>query len=94
MARIGLEHLNAGWCDAGWTGSVLTLEFRNLTTFHEIELIYGDKIGQMVFFKHDPVEMDNSYAVKGRYNGLATVSTPIPDSAINRRLLSTPESEC
>ena len=26
MARIGLEHLNAGWCDAGWNGSVLTLE--------------------------------------------------------------------
>ena len=24
MARIGLEHLNAGWCDAGWNGSVLT----------------------------------------------------------------------
>src|SRR4051812_48219913 len=21
MARIGLQHLNAGWCDAGWNGS-------------------------------------------------------------------------
>lgn len=80
MARIGLDHLNAGWVDPGWNNSVLTLEFRNLTTFHEIELVYGDKIGQMVFFKHDPVELDDSYAAKGRYNGLNTVSGPVPDS--------------
>lgn len=79
MARIGLEHLNAGWCDAGWNGSVLTLELRNLTTFHEIELVYGDKIGQMVFFKHNEVEYDNSYAARGRYNKLDTVSAPIRD---------------
>jgi dCTP deaminase len=79
MARIGLEHLNAGWCDAGWHGSVLTLEFRNMTTFHEIELVYGDKIGQVVFFQHEPVEHDDSYAAKGRYNGLNTVSAPIVD---------------
>lgn len=83
MARIGLEHLNAGWCDAGWHGSVLTLEFRNLTTFHEIELRYGDKIGQMVFFKHAEVEYDNSYAARGRYNKLDTVSAPIPDKGVN-----------
>lgn len=80
MARIGLEHLNAGWCDAGWNGSVLTLEFRNLTTYHEIELVYGDKIGQMVFFKHNEVEYDNSYAARGRYNGLNSVSAPIRDT--------------
>lgn len=83
MARIGLEHLNSGWCDAGWTGSVLTLEFRNLTTFHEIELMMGDKIGQMVFFKHAPVEMDDSYAVRGRYNKLDTVSAPISDRELD-----------
>jgi len=77
MARIGLEHLNAGWCDAGWNNSVLTLEFRNLSTFHEIELVLGDKIGQMVFFQHEPVEYDDSYAAKGRYNNLDAVSTPI-----------------
>lgn len=77
MARIALEHLNAGWCDAGWTGSVLTLELRNLSTFHEIELCSGDKIGQIIFFQHLPVELDQSYAVRGRYNGLDTVSAPI-----------------
>lgn len=79
MARIGLEHLNAGWCDAGWNGSVLTMEFRNLTTFHEIELCYGDRIGQMVLFQHEPVDHDMSYAAKGRYNGKTEVSAPVAD---------------
>ncbi len=83
MARIGLEHLNAGWCDPGWHGSVLTLEFRNMTTFHEIELLPGDRIGQVVFFKHDEVEYDDSYAARGRYNKLNTVSAPIRDRQIS-----------
>lgn len=82
MARIGLEHLNAGWCDAGWNGSVLTMEFRNLTTFHEIELKYGDRCGQMVFFRHEPVEHDMSYAAKGRYNGCKEVTAPIAIPAV------------
>jgi deoxycytidine triphosphate deaminase len=69
MARVGLEHLNAGWCDAGWNGSVLTLELRNLTTYHEIELAAGVKIGQMIFFKHMPVPVEKSYASRGSYNG-------------------------
>ena len=78
MARIGLEHLNAGWCDAGWNGSVLTLELRNLTTYHEIELCYGDKIGQMIFYKHHPVPTNHSYATKGSYNGDKEVSSAKP----------------
>ena len=68
MARIGLEHLNAGWCDAGWHGSVLTLELKNMTTHHYIEIKAGDKIGQMVFFEHETVPDDRSYAARGRYN--------------------------
>ena len=68
MARIGLEHLNAGWCDAGWNGSVLTLEFKNMSNYHTILLSPGDKIGQIVFFKHEPVPKDRSYAARGRYN--------------------------
>lgn len=74
MARIGLEHLNAGWCDAGWNGSVLTLELKNMTRYHSITLEYGDRIGQMVFYKHDAVPEDRSYAARGRYNGDQTVS--------------------
>lgn len=84
MARIGLEHLNAGWCDAGWNSSVLTLEFRNLNTFHEIELCYGDRIGQMVFFRHKSVNKDDSYAARGRYNGQTSATPPIPDSGLTQ----------
>lgn len=69
IARIGLEHLNAGWCDAGWNGSVLTLELKNNSSYHIIGLSPGDKIGQLIFFKHTPVPADKSYAVRGRYNG-------------------------
>jgi deoxycytidine triphosphate deaminase len=74
MARIGLEHLNAGWCDAGWNGSSLTLEFKNMTQNHNIVLNYMDKIGQMVFFTHIEVPHDKSYASRGRYNGDKSVS--------------------
>jgi dCTP deaminase len=69
MARMGLEHLNAGWCDAGWNGSVLTLELRNMLTYHDIEITLGDKIGQMIFFSHAAVPQDKSYAARGSYNG-------------------------
>lgn len=67
MARIGLEHLNAGWCDAGWNGSSLTLELKNITRYHEIVLEYLDKIGQLIFFRHKAVKDEHSYASKGRY---------------------------
>jgi dCTP deaminase len=73
MARIGLEHLNAGWCDAGWHGSVLTLELKNMTRYHAIRLHHGDRIGQVVFFSHLAVPADRSYAARGRYNNDTTV---------------------
>lgn len=73
MARIGLEHLNAGWCDAGWNGSVLTLELKNMTQHHIIQLNAGDPIGQMVFFRHTPVPPEYSYDTRGRYNNDTTV---------------------
>lgn len=73
MARIGLEHMNAGWCDAGWHGSVLTLEFKNMGR-QTIRLRPGDAIGQIVFFRHAPVELDQSYAVRGRYNNDKQIS--------------------
>ena len=74
MARIGLEHMNAGWCDAGWNGSVLTLEFKNMTNNHEIIIRPGDAIGQMIFFRHEQVASEASYASRGRYNGDTSVS--------------------
>lgn len=68
MARIGLNHCLAGWCDAGWHGSVLTLEIMNTSQHHAIKLRKGDLIGQMVFFKHRAVPDEYSYARRGRYN--------------------------
>jgi len=68
MARLGLDHLNAGWCDAGWNGSVLTLELKNTTQRHRIVLTDGDKIGQIVFYRHKEVPLDKSYATRGSYN--------------------------
>lgn len=73
MARIGLEHLNAGWCDAGWHGSALTLELKNISQRQIIRIRPGDAIGQMVFFRHEPVPADRSYAARGRYNNDSTV---------------------
>lgn len=75
MARIGLEHMNAGWCDAGWHGSVLTLEFKNMLRYHSIRICPGDAIGQMVFFAHTQVPERASYAARGRYNNDRTVTT-------------------
>lgn len=68
MGRIALEHMNAGWCDAGWHGSVLTLEFANMTSKHNIILTKGDPIGQVVFFRHETVPEHASYRNRGRYN--------------------------
>lgn len=73
MARIGINHALAGWCDAGWHGSVLTLELMNVTRHHHIVIKKGDRIGQMIFFRHQEVLPSQSYAARGRYNGDLTV---------------------
>lgn len=69
LARAGLEHLNAGWCDPGWSGSVLTLELKNMTRHHWLRIRPGMRIGQMVFFRHAEVPLERSYTARGRYNG-------------------------
>lgn len=74
VARNGLDHLSATWCDAGWHGSVLTLELRNVTQMHNLLLRPGMAIGQMKFYAHTPVPDDQSYAKRGRYNNDETVS--------------------
>jgi dCTP deaminase len=68
MARIGLDHCLAGWCDAGWHDSALTMELQNVSRYHTVRLFKGDLIGQMVFHKHEFVPADRSYAARGRYN--------------------------
>lgn len=74
MARIGLEHLNAGWCDPGWHGSVLTLELKNVTQDHTIIINEGDRIGQVIFRRCTEVPSDFSYATLGSYNNDKTVT--------------------
>jgi dCTP deaminase len=74
MARNGLEHLNAGWADAWWHGSKLTLEFKNFNRYHNLLLKPNMKIGQMVFFRHTPVPKEFGYAIKGQYNNQKTVT--------------------
>lgn len=68
MARIGLNHLNAGWADPTWHGSALTLELVNTTRYHSIIIRPGDRVGQVVFFRCRPVPEQGSYANRGRYN--------------------------
>ena len=61
-------------CDPHWHGSVLTLELKNLTRSHIIELHDGCRIGQMIFHKSEPVPREKGYAVRGRYNQDTSVS--------------------
>lgn len=72
LARSGLQHLMAGWCDPGWKNSTLTLELKNVTQHHVLLLEPGMKIGQMVFWECEPVPESESYAKKGQYNNQNT----------------------
>lgn len=74
MARNFFNHLNAGWADAGWNGSVLTLEFVNHLRYHWIRVKPGMKCGQMIFFEHEEVPAHRSYAARGQYNGDLSVT--------------------
>lgn len=74
MARNGLNHLNAGFCDPTWHGSRLTLELHNVTRHHTLLLKPGQKIGQMIFMECDPVPDGEGYNVKGNYNQQQTVT--------------------
>lgn len=74
MARNGLEHLNAGWADATWHSSRLTLELVNMTNHHILLLKPGMKIGQVVFFKHRKVPAHAAYATRGQYNNQKEVT--------------------
>lgn len=73
MARAGLNHLNAGYCDPGWNGSALTMEFHNTLQYHTLALEPGGKCGQIYLFRGDVVPELASYAVKGQYNGQQSV---------------------
>lgn len=92
MARMGLEQLGADWCGAGWSNSVLTLELKNMTQLHVIELKPGDKIGQMVFFSHKHVPQSRMYNGLYNNNNLETAASKVEPPA-QFSLLFQPESE-
>ena len=73
LARNGLEHLSAGWIDAGFFGK-LTLELINCTKKHNLVLSPGLPIGQVVFYEHKPVPDGASYRTRGQYNGQSKVT--------------------
>lgn len=73
MGRIGLEHMDAGWVDPGFNGS-LTLELKNMTNHHAIRIRPGDRIGQLVFLRGAMVAPEQSYRVRGNYNGRSGVA--------------------
>lgn len=68
VARAGLDQALAVWADPGWHDSVLTIELRNNTRYHVLVLEAGMKIGQVIFFKGEPVPDEASYAIRGQYN--------------------------
>jgi dCTP deaminase len=71
-AREGLEHLLAGYCDPGWSGSVLTMELHCSRQLHPVKLWPGMKIGQMVFHRM-AAQPERDYSLTGRYNNDQTV---------------------
>ena len=72
MGRMAFEHLDAGFVDPGFHGS-LTLEFCNASQYHPIRIRPGDRVGQLVFFRGRAVSAEQSYRAKGNYNGAAGV---------------------
>ena len=74
-ARTGLENALATWCDCGWSGSVLTLELKNLLRYNSLRLTPGMYIGQMIFYKVTDVPKERSYSTVGRYNNDSSVQT-------------------
>jgi dCTP deaminase len=66
-ARQGLEHLMAGYCDPGWSGSKLTLELQNARQHHPVALWPEMRIGQIVFHRMSQTPA-RDYSLVGHYN--------------------------
>lgn len=68
QARNGWGHQLAGYCDPGWHGSRLTMEFTNDSQDQYLVIEPGQKCGQMKFYVVEEVPHDKSYRVVGQYN--------------------------
>lgn len=68
-ARMGIQHLLAGWGDPKYSGH-LTLELKNELKYHQIRLVGGDAIIQLRFHRLNPVADEKGYdATGGKYSG-------------------------
>lgn len=68
-ARMGINHMLAGWGDPGYSGH-LTLELKNELRYHSVRLVGGDSIVQLRFHRINPVAEGKDYAAKGgKYSG-------------------------
>jgi dCTP deaminase len=70
--REGISHVLAGFCDAGWRNSRLTLELHSVRQYHSIPIWHNMPIGQMVFGTM-VAPPHKSYSLVGRYNNCDTV---------------------
>lgn len=71
LARQGLTHNMAGWCDPGWNNSSLTMELGNATQHTSIVLKPNQRIGQMIFMK---LTAPTETPYRGKYNNDLKVS--------------------
>lgn len=69
--REGIEHLFAGFIDAGFEG-ILTLELLNARQLHPVKIWPGMRIGQLVFERLETAPR-RSYRETGRYFNDKTV---------------------
>lgn len=67
IARSGLNHMLAGFGEAGFNNAQLTLEFHNCNQYHSLLIKPGMRIGQVKLFRHADAG-DLSYAKVGSYN--------------------------
>lgn len=74
IARSGLNHMLAGFGEAGFNNAQLTLEFHNCNQYHSVLIKPGMRIGQVKLFRHADAG-DLSYAKVGSYNGQKGATT-------------------
>lgn len=75
-ARMGLEHLMAGFGDSLFSGH-LTLELVNVLQYHSIHLRGGDQVCQLVFQRGYPVPVERGY--KGKYSNFTGPQGILPE---------------
>jgi dCTP deaminase len=68
-ARAFLNAALAGWADPGFNNATLTLELKNWSQSNILLLKPRMPIGQLVFWRGEPVPRHASYRVRGNYNG-------------------------